>query len=227
MNNDNVTLSVDLANSLLTSVTWSLYYSSASDVFGTLAVPLKTYISSGTFTVNATPTRYSATVAVPPAAFGRGLELVLSVGAQTSGTWDIGQVQIERGSTATTFEQRPYPLELGMCQRYSYTVDTSAGVGVGYFGSGHVESATQAFVVVPLPVPMRATPTGVTVTASDIHVNAAGSVVASIGVSIGVGQGSSAAIALSISVASGLTTGRGTTAYLASGKRMRFTGAEL
>lgn len=37
---------------------------------------------------------------------------------QQSGTFDIAQVQIEEDSIATPFEQRPYGLELSLCQRY-------------------------------------------------------------------------------------------------------------
>lgn len=38
-----------------------------------------------------------------------------------SGTFDIAQVQLEEGSVATPFEQRPYGLELSLCQRYYET----------------------------------------------------------------------------------------------------------
>jgi hypothetical protein len=37
---------------------------------------------------------------------------------QQSGTFDIAQVQIEPGSVATPFEQRPIGTELALCQRY-------------------------------------------------------------------------------------------------------------
>lgn len=37
---------------------------------------------------------------------------------QQSGTFDIAQVQLEEGSVATPFEQRPVGLELSLCQRY-------------------------------------------------------------------------------------------------------------
>lgn len=37
---------------------------------------------------------------------------------QQSGTFDIAQVQIEEGAVATPFENRPYGLELSLCQRY-------------------------------------------------------------------------------------------------------------
>jgi len=37
---------------------------------------------------------------------------------QQSGTFDIAQVQLERGPIATDFEQRPIGTELALCQRY-------------------------------------------------------------------------------------------------------------
>ena len=118
LNNKTVTISADLANSLLTSVTWTLYRATTSDdTFGTLASPTVTSLATGTFTVNSTVTRYNAQVSVPAAAT-TGLQLVFTVGAQISGTWTIGDVQLELGSVATPFEQRPYGMELALCQRY-------------------------------------------------------------------------------------------------------------
>ena len=49
---------------------------------------------------------------------------------QQSGTFDIAQVQLEEGSVATPFENRPIGLELSLCQRY-YENTYSNGVGVG------------------------------------------------------------------------------------------------
>ncbi|MEK9694135.1 MAG: hypothetical protein VW270_00145 [Candidatus Poseidoniales archaeon] len=49
---------------------------------------------------------------------------------QQSGTFDIAQIQLEEGPVATPFEQRPYSLELSLCQRYfekSYEIETSVG----------------------------------------------------------------------------------------------------
>ena len=37
---------------------------------------------------------------------------------QQSGTFDIAQVQIEEGTAATPFEQRPFGMELSLCHRY-------------------------------------------------------------------------------------------------------------
>ena len=126
-----VSLGIDLANSLLTSVGYSLYYANTADTFGTLASPAKTLISSGTFTVNSTLTRYSVNVSIPSAAIN-GLELVLNVGAQISGTWTIGRVQLELGSKATNFEFLPYDRVLNDCLFYYKTGLIS---GVRYFFS--------------------------------------------------------------------------------------------
>jgi hypothetical protein len=113
----NATLSVDLANSLLTTVTWTASYAATGDAFGTIGTPTKTQIATGTFTVNSTVTNYTAPIAIPAAAT-TGIEILLTVGAQTSGTWTIGNMQLEPGSVATPFERRDYGRELIMCQRY-------------------------------------------------------------------------------------------------------------
>ena len=112
-----VTLSADLANTLLTTITWTAYYANTTDVFGTIGSPTKTQIATGTFTVNSTVTRYSANINIPAAAT-TGIEIVFTVGAQTSGTWTIGNVQLEPGTVATPFERRSYGQELALCQRY-------------------------------------------------------------------------------------------------------------
>ena len=111
------TLSVNISNSLLTTVTWTAYYATTADTFGTLASPTRTQIATGTFTVNSTLTNYSTQISIPSAAT-TGIEIVFTVGAQTSGTWVIGNVQLEKSSIATSFDYRPYGTELQLCQRY-------------------------------------------------------------------------------------------------------------
>ena len=158
LNSQTVTIAADLANSLLTTVTWTLFRATTTDdTFGTLAAPTVTQIATGTFTVNSTVSRYSAQVSVPPAAT-TGLQLVFSVGAQTSGTWTIGNVQLEPGAVATVFENRPYATELAMCQRYYYQVGPSVGT-TPRLGVGFAYSATLATVDHKFPVEMRVSPT--------------------------------------------------------------------
>ena len=144
------TLSVDLANSLLTTVTWTAYYATTADTFGTLASPTRTQIATGTFTVTSTVTRYNTNISVPAAAT-TGIEIVFTVGAQTSGTWTIGNVQLELGTVATPFERRSYGQELALCQRYFKPF----GIG-GYGRSG---STTVIEITAMYGITMRTTPT--------------------------------------------------------------------
>lgn len=144
----NATLAVDLSNSLLTTVTWTAYYANTADTFGTVGTPTRTQIATGTFTVSSTLTRYTASFAVPAAAT-TGVEIVFTVGAQTSGTWVVGNVQLEAGLVASSFEQRSYGHELMLCQRYYglYSSATSSGTNAsGYYGNS------------PFKVSMRAVP---------------------------------------------------------------------
>ena len=158
------TLSVGLANSVLTSVTWTAYYATTADAFGTLASPTRTLIATGSFTVNSTVTRYNANISVPAAAT-TGIEIVFTVGAQTSGTWTIGNVQLEAGTVATPFERRSYGQELSLCQRYfckSYNIDVGPGTNttagpVTFYGS--TDSGGNIVAQFAFPVSMRASPT--------------------------------------------------------------------
>jgi len=150
------TLSVQLANSLLTTVTWTAFYATTADAFGTLASPTRTQIATGTFTVTSTLTTYSAQISVSSAAT-TGIEIVFTVGAQTSGTWTIDNVQLEAGSTATDFERRPIGTELELCQRYYYELPSGA-TNAFVINAGQQTSAN-AFGTVYHPADMRIAPT--------------------------------------------------------------------
>ena len=127
------TLSVDLANSLLTTITWTAWYANTTDTFGTLASPTRTQIATGTFTVNSTLTRYATSIAIPAGAT-TGIEIEFSVGAQTSGTWTIGRVQLEDTPEQTTFEYRSTQHELLLCERYfkkTFALETAPANNAG------------------------------------------------------------------------------------------------
>ena len=145
------TLSVDLANSLLTTVTWTAYYANTTDTFGSLASPTVTSIATGTFTVTSTVTRYNAQISIPSAAT-TGLQIVLSVGAQTSGTWTIGSVQLEVGTIATPYERQIYSDQLAQCQRYYAFANMTAR----FYSTSGVQIMDTPWTT---PVTMRATPT--------------------------------------------------------------------
>ena len=144
------TLSVNLANSVLTTVTWTANYATSADTFGTIGTPTKTQIATGTFTVTSTLTQYTTNISIPAAAT-TGIEILFTVGAQTSGTWQIGNVQLEAGSVATPYERQIYSDQLAQCQRYCQ-VYTGASLGVN--GGQYYPTANLA-----LKVSMRATPT--------------------------------------------------------------------
>jgi hypothetical protein len=77
--------------------------------------------------------------------------------ATTGATFYITGVQLEKGSTATSFDYRPYGTELALCQRYyiSYggtSVYERMGVGMN-------NSSTTSVVMFTFPVEMRAAPT--------------------------------------------------------------------
>jgi hypothetical protein len=164
LNNGTAYFSVDLANSLLTTVTWTAYYATTADTFGTLASPTRTSIATGTFTVSSTITNYTASISIPAAAT-TGIEIVLTVGAQTSGTWTIGNVQLEAGSSATPFERLPIGEMLLLCQRYyekSYAQGTVAGAvtSVNRFETGNnLALAGTQFICVKYVATKRTTTT--------------------------------------------------------------------
>jgi hypothetical protein len=161
------TLSIDLSNSLLTTVTWTAWYASTANTFGTLAAPTRTQIATGTFTVTSTLTRYNTNINIPSAAT-TCIEIELSVGAQISGTWNIGNWQLEVGPVATPFEQRPIGMELALCQWYlpAYAYNMSGTSCYEPIGVGQFDNATALFAYCKFPVTTRVPPTGITVSAA-------------------------------------------------------------
>lgn len=145
------TLSVDLANSLLTTVNWTAWYANTNDTFGTLASPTRTQIATGSFTVNSTISRYSATFAVPAGAT-TGIEVEFSVGAQTSGSWTIGEVQLESGVSQTAMERRLPNVEISACHRFFQKA-------VMPIQGTYPEAGTTGFAVWIFKTEMRVAPT--------------------------------------------------------------------
>lgn len=160
------TISIDLANTLLTTVTWTAWRANTVNTFGTLAAPTRTQIGTGTFTVSSTLARYSAQIAVTSAST-TGIEFEVSVGAQTSGTWTIGRAQLEPGGTATAFESTPPEIDLIRCQPFfakTFAQGIAPAQNTGNFAGslgGNVMGTSftgNCFVMWRFPVVMHATP---------------------------------------------------------------------
>ena len=87
-------------------------------------------------------------------AFAYGVTGSVALNSVTGSTWFVTGVQLEVGSTATSFDYRPYGTELQLCQRY-YQVWRSEQACCG-----RINGTTQATVIgVPLSTAMRTTPT--------------------------------------------------------------------
>lgn len=153
LKNKTVTLSAEISNSLLTTVTWEVFRPATSDdTHGTIASATQTLVSSGTWTVNSTLTRYRATITLPPEA-SKGLEVRLRVGAQTSGTWVVSQLQLEEGNIATVFNCGNYSEELIRCRRYA---EVLSGEEIAF--NGYAKVSSFAAFVYKFPVSKFAIP---------------------------------------------------------------------
>jgi hypothetical protein len=89
-----------------------------------------------------------------------------SVVGTNGATFYITGVQLEKGSTATSFDYRPYGTELALCQRYyekSYAQGTVAGTGSTSGNGGGIVSSTLAGSTagntgfLPLSIPFKVT----------------------------------------------------------------------
>jgi hypothetical protein len=130
-----------------------------------------------------------------------------SVVGTNGATFYITGVQLEVGSTATSFDYRPYGTELALCQRYYFKIGLK---GSAALGSGVVESATLASLYIKFPTTMRASPT--------LSFNALGAAdtAARTVSSIDSQSSSNDSAYILVTTGSGLTTGRGAYLYCSS-----------
>ena len=82
-----------------------------------------------------------------------------SVVGTNGATFYLTGVQFERGTQATPFDWRPYPVELNMCYRYYSKVGGTNGNEMANVGSFQCYSSTQTAGSLIYPVEMRASPT--------------------------------------------------------------------
>jgi hypothetical protein len=90
----------------------------------------------------------------------------VSVVGTSGATFYITGVQLEKGSTATSFDFRDYGRELAMCQRYFFKIQPDGNI-YGSYGLGYTEATTSMAIEVPYPVKPRTSCTGITATAGN------------------------------------------------------------
>lgn len=149
-----------------------------------------------------------------------------SVVGTSGATFYITGVQLEVGSTATSFDVRDYGRELILCQRYLPSLSGAGNV----FGFGIAQSSSGALCTVQFPVTPRVTPTGLVVSsASHFNVSdfvAADAAASAIAINGGLLGLNCAALLLTTSAV--LTSSRSTSMYSNNAAaKLLFTGCEL
>jgi hypothetical protein len=142
-----------------------------------------------------------------------------SVIGTLNATFYITGVQLERGSTASSFEYRSFGTELALCQRYlpAYT----GGVEM----LGYWDNTNEAKIVAPFLVEARVAPTGVTSSGSfNIHAPGTGNPATT---AIAFSRSTTTSCRMACSVASGGLTSSYAAALNSSAGKIFFTGCEL
>jgi hypothetical protein len=113
-------------------------------------------LESGTYTLSWTGTVQGK---IGAGSYGAsGITGSITGGTNTTVEFNTGTLslpQLEVGSTATSFDYRPYTTELQLCQRYALVLGGSSFENMGL---GVVTSATNVNMPIILPVDMRASP---------------------------------------------------------------------
>jgi hypothetical protein len=94
----------------------------------------------------------------------------VSVVGTNGATFYITGVQLEKGSTATSFDYRPYGTELALCQRYFQKVADGTSNNASYVAIATTESTTALFGMISFQVPMRTAPS-LALTATSFRAN--------------------------------------------------------
>ena len=145
--------------------------------------------------------------------------------ATNAATLYITGVQLEKGSTATSFDYRSYGTELSLCQRYLPAFNSSS---TSYsLGAAYAAASTTAVATLTFPVQARVAPTGISSTAaSTMSYGAATGSFAGSAVAIGANSG---VLGCDVNLTiSGATAGQGGKFFFnnATGQLL-FTGCEL
>jgi hypothetical protein len=132
-----------------------------------------------------------------------------SVVGTSGATFYITGVQLEKGSTATSFDYRPYGTELQLCQRYCEVVKPSGATNYAQMGVGAAISTTGASTVYFYQVAKRSQPT-VTYSAANTFATTSSTDSALALTSISTDRSDVTCLAMALTVASGLSAGNAT-----------------
>jgi hypothetical protein len=127
-------------------------------------------------------------------------------------TWQVTGVQLEKGSTATSFDYRDYGTELVRCQRYYWKLFPNDANRL--FGAGQCFTTTAAGVQIPFEVQMRTRPTALEQSTTASHykiLNSAGGDVVCSAVPTHNAVTTDYMAWVTLTVASGIVAGNGTT----------------
>jgi hypothetical protein len=121
--NQTVTVQVYLATSAAASVSWNAYYANTADTWQSVSsssgiANLATSITSGTLSTTSSLALYTFSFNIGTNAPTNGLQIWFTTTAAASGTLTVTGLQLEKGSTATSFDYRSYQDELLLCNRY-------------------------------------------------------------------------------------------------------------
>ena len=150
-----------------------------------------------------------------------------SVVGTNGATFYITGVQLEKGSTATSFDYRPYTTELQLCQRYlpAFRYDTSNTIIPSQF---QFNSTTTGRGMIVFPVPTRTTVTGATISSAGHFTCYDSAGTNTVSSAMGLAVGGVNGCLFDANVASGGTTNRNYTLGITnSAGYIYFTGAEL
>jgi hypothetical protein len=139
----------------------------------------------------------------------------------TGNAFYLAGVQLEKGSTATSFDYRPYGTELALCQRY-LPAFTNGGTN-SYIAPVFIYSSTGGVATIPFQVTARVRPTGVTINNLDLMVDG----VANFDVSAAIYATSSPTSGCLNLTISGATAGQAGALLCEGTTNILFTGCEL
>jgi hypothetical protein len=177
LSNDGVTRSYPFTYTISSANTWEQKsVTIAGDTTGTWltnnGIGIRVYLNIGA------GSSYTATAGAWASQWAFNATGATNLIATNGATFYITGVQLEKGSTATSFDYRSYGTELRLCQRYYYKMQATGAADT--FGLAFNESTTVANGVVVFPVTMRTKPTALeqSGTATDYRVRISGSNIA-------------------------------------------------